>query len=154
MKKPPYGVPQWLDQFTFPTAVYNVTLFSIYSPTFVICVLFLKHLFFSGTSGKEPTCQCSRCKRWGFNPWVERIPWIRKWQPSPTFLPGKLHGQRSLRGYSPRGQKETWPNTNTLFIWLPQPLIVACGILHLHCIHRDVVSLVMACKLLVAACRI
>jgi len=35
-----------------------------------------------------------------FNPWVEKIPWRRKWQPTPVFLPGKAHGKRSLRGYS------------------------------------------------------
>ena len=37
----------------------------------------------------------------GFDPWVGKIPWSRKWQPTPVFLPGKFHGQRSLVGYSP-----------------------------------------------------
>ena len=37
---------------------------------------------------------------------VGKIPWRRKWQPPPVFLPGKFHGQRSLAGYSPRGRKE------------------------------------------------
>ena len=46
-------------------------------------------------SGKERTCQC---RRFGFNPWVRKIPWRRKWQPTPIFLPGKSHGQRSLPG--------------------------------------------------------
>ena len=41
----------------------------------------------------------------GFNPWVGKIPWRRKWQPTPVFLPGKVHGQRSLVGYSPWGHK-------------------------------------------------
>ena len=45
--------------------------------------------------GKEPTCQCRRC---GFDPWVGKIPWKRKWQPTPVFLPGKSHGQSSLAG--------------------------------------------------------
>ena len=36
----------------------------------------------------------------GFNPWVRKIPWRRKWQPTPVFLAGKSHGQRSLEGYS------------------------------------------------------
>jgi len=36
---------------------------------------------------------------------VGKIPWSRKWQPAPAFLPRKLHGQRSLVGYSPRGWK-------------------------------------------------
>ena len=40
-----------------------------------------------GTSGKEPTCQCRRHKRCRFDPWVRKIPWRRKWQPTPLFLP-------------------------------------------------------------------
>ena len=36
-----------------------------------------------------------------FNPWVEMIPWRRKWHPTPVFLPRESHGQRSLAGYSP-----------------------------------------------------
>ena len=55
---------------------------------------------------KEPTCQCRRCKRRGFNPWVGKIPWRRAWQPTPVFLPGECHGQRSLAGYSPQCRKE------------------------------------------------
>ena len=55
------------------------------------------------TSGKESTCQCRRCKRRGMDPWVGKIPWSKKWQPIPVFLPGKPHGQRSLAGYSPWG---------------------------------------------------
>ena len=50
--------------------------------------------------GKESTCQC---RRYGFDPWVVKIPWRRKWQPTPVFLPGKSHRQRSLVGYSPWG---------------------------------------------------
>ena len=59
-----------------------------------------------GASGKEPTCQCKRLKRRRFNPWVEKIPWRRTWQPTSVILPGELHGQRSLVGYSPWGHKE------------------------------------------------
>ena len=40
-------------------------------------------------SGKEPTCQC---RRYGFNPWVRKIAWRRKWQLPTAFLPGKSHG--------------------------------------------------------------
>ena len=43
----------------------------------------------------------------GFNAWVGKIPWSRKWQPTPVFLPGKFHGQRSLAGYSPWGHRES-----------------------------------------------
>ena len=36
-----------------------------------------------------------------------KIPWRRAWQPTPVFLPGEFHGQRSLAGYSPWGHKES-----------------------------------------------
>ena len=49
----------------------------------------------------------SQCRRHGFDPWVEKIPWTRKWQPTPGFVPGKSNGQRSLAGYSPWGRKES-----------------------------------------------
>ena len=42
-----------------------------------------------------------------FDPSVGKIPWRRAWQPTPVFLPGESHGQRSLVGYSPRGHKES-----------------------------------------------
>ena len=43
----------------------------------------------------------------GFDPWVGKIPWRRKWQPTAVFFPGESHGQRSLVGYSPWGRKES-----------------------------------------------
>jgi len=66
--------------------------------------------------GKISACQCRRWNRCRFDPWVGKIPWNRKWQPAPVFLPGKSHGQRSLVGYSPRGCKEldTTEHTHTL----------------------------------------
>ena len=63
--------------------------------------------FPGGVSGKEPVCQCRRRKRHEFDPWVEKIPWKRTLQPTPVFLPGKSHEQRSLGGYSPWGRKES-----------------------------------------------
>ena len=49
--------------------------------------------------------QCMRirlqCRRPGVNPRVRKVPWRRSWQPTPVFLPGEFHGQRSLAGYSP-----------------------------------------------------
>ena len=42
-------------------------------------------------------------KRRRFDPWVGKIPWSRKWQPAPVFLPGKSRGQRSLVGYTVHG---------------------------------------------------
>ena len=69
-------------------------------------VAFVQHYqgasFPGGASGKEPTCQCRRRERPG---WVRSLggedPWSRAWQPTPVFLLGKSHGQRSLAGYSP-----------------------------------------------------
>ena len=55
---------------------------------------------------RESTFQCRTWKRRGFNLWVGKIPWSRKWQPAPACLPGKFHGQRSLVSYSPWGHKE------------------------------------------------
>ena len=63
------------------------------------------HGFPGGASGKEPACQCRRHRKCGFDPWVRKIPWRRKWQQ--VSLPGESHGQRSLAGYSPRGCKES-----------------------------------------------
>ena len=59
-------------------------------------------------SGKESACQCRWCR---FDSWMGKIPWGKKWQPIPVFLPGKSHGQRSLVGYSPWDCKQletTW----------------------------------------------
>ena len=53
-------------------------------------------------SGKESTCQC---RGHGFDPWVGTISWQREWQPTPVFLLGEFHGQRTLVGYSPWGHK-------------------------------------------------
>ena len=58
--------------------------------------------FHDGSDGKDSACQC---RRPGFNPWVEKIPWGKEWLPTPIFLPVKFHGQRSLVGYSPWGHK-------------------------------------------------
>ena len=62
--------------------------------------------FRGGASGTEPACQCRRHKRGRFDPWVGKIPWRSAWQPTPVFLLGGSHGQRSLLGYSPEGHKE------------------------------------------------
>ena len=55
-------------------------------------------------SGKQSTCQC---RSQGFDPWVRKFPWRRKWQPTIVFLPGKSHGQRRLGGYSPQSHKKS-----------------------------------------------
>ena len=54
---------------------------------------------------------CLQCWRCGFDPWVGKIPWRRKWQSTPALLPGKSHGQMSLVGYSP------WCSIESDWIW-------------------------------------
>ena len=60
--------------------------------------------FPGGSDGKELASQCGRP---GFIPWVGKIPWRRKWVPTPVFLLGESRGQRSLAGYSSWGHKES-----------------------------------------------
>ena len=54
-----------------------------------------------GASGKEPTCQCRRYKRLGFNPGVRKISWRSAWQPTPVFLHGKSHDRGSWQAVVP-----------------------------------------------------
>ena len=69
-------------------------------------ILFCHHHHHPGfpwwLSGKEFALQC---RRQGFDPWVRKIHWRRKWQPIPVLLPGKSHGQKSLAGCSPWGSQ-------------------------------------------------
>ena len=70
----------------------------------------------------DSTCQC--------NPWVGKIPWRKKWQPTPVFLPGKSHEQRSLVGYNPWGRKESDRterlNSNTCFKMTELHFLLRC----------------------------
>ena len=67
-----------------------------------------------GAIGKECTCQCRRhTRKCGFDPWVGKIPWSRKWQLTLVFLPGKYHGQRS-QGY--RGL-QSWATVGLQRVW-------------------------------------
>ena len=56
----------------------------------------LKHRLPRWLSGKKFSCQCRRHKSLRFNRWVRKVPWRRKWQPTPVVLPRKIHGQWSL----------------------------------------------------------
>ena len=49
--------------------------------------------------GKKSIYQCRRLRRIGFDSWIGKIPWRRKWELTPVFLPGKSYGQRSLEGH-------------------------------------------------------
>ena len=57
-----------------------------------------------GSVVKNRGMQDTRRRR-GFDSWVGKIPWTRKWQPTPVSLPGKFHGQKSPLGYSLWGRK-------------------------------------------------
>ena len=82
--------------------------FCLLHGVFLVCFFsrfMFNHCGFPGDSVvKKSACQC---RRHSFHPWVRKIPWRRKWQTAPVFLPGKSHGQRSLVGYSPWGHKES-----------------------------------------------
>ena len=52
--------------------------------------------FPGGASGKDHACHCRRHERGGFDPWMGQIPWRRKWQLTPVFLPGESHEQSCL----------------------------------------------------------
>ena len=68
-----------------------------------ICVCYV--YFSCGSDGKESTCNVWDPPR--FSPWVGKIPWRRKWLPTPVFLPREFQGQKSLAGCSPWGHKES-----------------------------------------------
>ena len=63
--------------------------------------------FLAWLSSKESACQCRRCRKHGFSPWVGKILWRRTWPSTPVFLPGKSRGLRILAGYSQWGHKES-----------------------------------------------
>ena len=67
-----------------------------------------KHIYMY-THTHTCVCVCTIHLQWGrpgFNPCVGKIPWRKVWQPTPVFLPGESHGQRSLAGQSLQGHKE------------------------------------------------
>ena len=72
-----------------------------------------------GLKGKEFTCQCRRCRRHGFNPWIRKIPWRRKWQPTPVLLPGKFHGQQkpTLQSMGLQRVRYDWVSDHTHIYW-------------------------------------
>ena len=58
-------------------------------------------------NGQRLHLQCRRHRRLGFEPWFGKIPWRRKWHPTPVLLPRKSHGLKSLVGCSPWGGEES-----------------------------------------------
>ena len=94
-----------------------------------------KHMGFPDSSGgKESACHCRRHR---FNPWVGKIPWRRKCQPTLVLWPGKSHGQRILGGYNPWvrkrvGHELTTKQQSFLTLWVQVIVIIFSAIWHFH----------------------
>ena len=89
------------------------------------------------TAQWQRTClPCRKAGRCGFDPWVRKISWRRKWQPTPVFLPGKSNGQRGLGAIVHRVAKSwtqlsTHPHTHTHTHTRPLCELGSC-LLHTH----------------------
>ena len=71
------------------------------------CMKVLTFWGFPGdASGKEVTCQCRRCQKQEFEPWVGKILWRSGLENTPVFLPGESYGHRSLKVYCPQDLRE------------------------------------------------
>ena len=92
----------------------------MYTPFVDICLLG----FPGGISGKEPACQCRRHRRRGFNLWVRKIPWRKKWQPAPVFLPGESHGLRDRGAWQATANRIT--KSQTQLKWLSTSTVHIC----------------------------
>ena len=106
------------------TQVIDFFLYILYNPLFwyrIIGIL-LPYIFPGGSDGKESACNAG-------DPGLIAglgIPWRRKWQSTPVFLPGEFNGQRSLAGYSPWGRKD-WDTTEPLTLSLfPIGILLFC----------------------------
>ena len=81
-----------------------------------------------------------QCRRCGFNPWVGKIPWRRAWQPTPVFLPGESHGQRSLVGLQSMGSQRVghdWATERTSTLMFCKALSGGPGKPDLGVPHRE-----------------
>ena len=91
-------------------------------------------IFLGFPGGSEVKASACNAGDLGSIPGSGRFPWRRKWQPTPVFLPGESHGQRSLVGYSPRGCKES-DTTEQLYIHFTFTLGSKI-IMELDCSHK------------------
>ena len=93
-----------LQALTCMSPLLPLLSFSVWAPIFFYnCLSWCKRLPL-WLGGEESPYQC---RRHGFDPWVRKSHWRRKWQPIPVCLPGKSHGKNSLAGYSPCGRKQS-----------------------------------------------
>ena len=96
-------VPYRISLRKIPSSLFLEYLFSSYSISMTTNGVYG---FSMWSRGIEFTCKCRRCKRYKFDPWAGKMPWSWKRQPTPVFMPGESHGQRSLVGYSPWDRRE------------------------------------------------
>ena len=90
-------------------------------------------VFPSRSVGKELQClQCRRYRRCGFAPWVGKISWRRKGQPTPAFLPGKCHGGLQSMGLQDQTWLSHWAQHSTAQqpIQVRKPLLLTTGLSH------------------------
>jgi len=96
----------WPKFFVNPCKRLNIIKCCIKNKLIFICF----HEFPHSSVNKESAYDAGihlQCRKPWFDSWVQRIFWKKKWQPTPVFLPGKWHGQRSLAGYSSWSCKES-----------------------------------------------
>ena len=113
-------------------------LLSVFNP--VNCGVKFHH----GLAWRLWCLQCRRLRRRGFDLWIRKNSWRRKWQPAPVFLPGISHGQRSLVGYGPWAHKES-DTTEQLNHHRQSPIVWTCcpSAERLHRHHQS--SIVWTC---------
>ena len=100
------------------TVIRQAQLSALVFKIFLRSFFFSVRLFFSEGIPSFPGGSEVKASAWnegdpGLTPWVGKIPWRRKWQPTPVLLPGESHGGRSLVGCSPWGHKQ-WDTTERL----------------------------------------
>ena len=99
--------------FPSPSTFYSCLFFSVFLLSVLSCISqitienYVPGGFPRWPSDKESASQWRRPKRCEFSPWAGKIPWRRKWQPTPVFLSGKSHGWRNLVGYTLHGVAES-----------------------------------------------
>ena len=89
----------------------------------------------AGTRGKKPTCQCRKQETLVQSLGPE-ISWRRKWQPTPVFLPGESHGQKSLASYSPWGHKRFRHHCSSRYLASMDNLFSSNCLLYLLSLNR------------------